>query len=47
MPHFRRDGNVLVDPNVNQPLKYLHWAGIKIAAGCPYWDVWSYYRYRT
>jgi hypothetical protein len=20
------------------------WAGIKIVPGCPYWDVWEYYR---
>jgi hypothetical protein len=43
-PHFKREGNILVDPNVNQPLKYLHWAGIKIEPGCPYYDVWEYYR---
>lgn len=45
MPHFVRDGNRLIDPKVNQPLKYLHWAGIKIEPGCPYWDVWEYYRF--
>ena len=44
MPHFARDGNQLIDPHVNQPLKYLHWAGIKIEPGCPYWDVWKRYR---
>lgn len=43
MPHFVREGNRLIDPNVGQLLKYLHWAGIKIKPGCPYWDVWKYY----
>lgn len=37
---------MLVDPNCgNQPLQYLHWAGIRIAPGCPYWPIWKYYRY--
>jgi hypothetical protein len=35
----------LLDPNVNQPLQYLHWAGMKIQPGCPYWDIWEHYRY--
>lgn len=43
MPHFVREGNRLIDPNVGQPLKYLHWAGIKIQPGCLYWDIWKYY----
>jgi hypothetical protein len=43
--HFRIQGNQLIDPNVNQPLQYLHWAGIRIEPGCPYWDIWKYYRY--
>jgi hypothetical protein len=44
-PHFQHQGNILIDPNINQPLKYLHWAGIRIQPGCPYWDTWKYYRY--
>lgn len=44
-PHFQQQGNQLLDPNLNQPLQYLHWAGIKIQPGCPYWDIWKYYRY--
>jgi hypothetical protein len=44
-PHFQYQGNILIDPNINQPLKYLHWAGIRIQPGCPYWDTWKYYRY--
>jgi hypothetical protein len=43
--HFRRLDNQLIDPNVNQPLDYLHWAGIRIEPGCPYWDIWAHYRY--
>jgi hypothetical protein len=43
-PHFQMQGNVLFDPTINQPLQYLHWAGIRIQPGCPYWDIWEYYR---
>ncbi len=43
-PHFQIQGNTLFDPKVNQLLQYLHWAGIKIQAGCPYWEIWEYYR---
>jgi hypothetical protein len=43
--HFQRQGNILIDPKVNQPLQYIHWAGIKIQPGCPYWDIWKHYRY--
>ncbi|MGH2415245.1 MAG: Npun_R2821/Npun_R2822 family protein, partial [Microcystaceae cyanobacterium] len=28
--HFQQQGNILIDTNVNQPLQYLHWAGIRI-----------------
>ncbi len=45
MPHFKRQDNFLIDPNVNRPLKYLHWAGTRIGPGCPYWDIWRHYRY--
>lgn len=38
-----KDGR-LFDPNTGSYLKYLHWAGIKIKPGCPYWDIWQYYR---
>jgi hypothetical protein len=45
-PQFVRQGNGLIDPNRGgQPLQYLHWAGFKIAPGCPYWDIWEHYRY--
>jgi hypothetical protein len=43
--HFIRQGNVLIDPTLNQPLQYLHWAGFRIEPGCPYWDIWKHYRY--
>lgn len=26
-------------------LKYLHWAGIKMKVGSPYWQLWEHYRY--
>lgn len=42
---FQREGDRLIDPNSGQPLQYLHWAGIRIEPGCPYWDVWERYRY--
>ncbi|MBW4596417.1 MAG: methionine synthase [Brasilonema angustatum HA4187-MV1] len=42
--HFQTQGNILIDPLVNQPLQYLHWAGIRIEPGCPYWEIWEYYR---
>ncbi|ERT04689.1 mannosyltransferase family protein [Lyngbya aestuarii BL J] len=44
-PHFQRQGNQLFDPKLNQTLQYIHWAGIKIEPGCPYWDIWEDYRY--
>ncbi|MEB3342144.1 Npun_R2821/Npun_R2822 family protein [Okeania sp.] len=43
--HFHREGDKLIDKNLNQPLEYLHWAGIRIQPGCPYWDIWEDYRY--
>lgn len=41
---FQQEGHRLVDPNLGQPLQYLHWAGIRIEPGCPYWEVWEYHR---
>lgn len=43
--HFQIEGNRVIDPNVNQPLKFLHWAGVRIAPGGPYWEIWEHYRY--
>lgn len=44
--HFQPIGDSqLIDPTVNQPLQYLHWAGIQIQPGCPYWEIWEHYRY--
>lgn len=43
--HFQRQSEQIIDPNVNQPLEYLHWAGIRIQPGCAYWDIWKHYRY--
>jgi hypothetical protein len=42
---FRRHGDVLIDPAVGRPLRFLHWAGQRIGPGGPYWDVWKHYRY--
>lgn len=44
-PHFQIKDRIVFDPDTNQSLQYLHWAGIKIQSGCPYWDIWKYYRY--
>lgn len=43
--HFMIEGDRLIDPSVDQPLQYLHWAGIRIQPGCPYWQIWEHYRY--
>ncbi len=43
--HFQQRDNILFDPNSNKNLQYLHWAGIKIQPGCPYWNIWKHYRY--
>lgn len=42
--HFLNNDNILSDPNSKKNLRYLHWAGINIKAGCPYWEIWEYYR---
>jgi hypothetical protein len=44
-PYFQSQGNLLFDPKINQPLQYLHWAGIRIQPGCPYWETWEHYRH--
>lgn len=44
-PQFQTQDHTLFDPKVNQPLQYLHWAGIRIQPGCPYWEIWDYYRH--
>jgi Mannosyltransferase putative len=44
--HFMPDGDDrLYDPTCDQALQYLHWAGIRIEPGCPYWEIWAHYRY--
>lgn len=43
--HFVAQDHRLFDPKTNQPLQYLHWAGIRIQPGCPYWNIWEHYRY--
>ncbi|MEP0868759.1 hypothetical protein NDA01_02980 [Trichocoleus desertorum AS-A10] len=44
-PHFIVQDHHLIDSKVNRPLQYLHWAGIRIQPGCPYWEIWEHYRY--
>lgn len=41
--HFQEKDYILYDQG--KRLKYLHWAGIKIKPGCPYWKLWKHYRY--
>lgn len=43
--HFKQESNILIDPTVNQPLKFVHWAGVRIKPGGAYWDIWKHYRY--
>ena len=43
--HFQQRENRLFDPQTQQEVQYLHWAGIKIQPGCPYWNIWQHYRY--
>ncbi len=43
-PNFQTQKHILFDPTVNQPLQYLHWAGIRIQPSCPYWEIWEHYR---
>jgi lipopolysaccharide biosynthesis glycosyltransferase len=43
--HFQQQGNILIDPKVDLPLRYLHWAGVRIQPGSAYWDIWRHYRY--
>jgi hypothetical protein len=41
--HFQEIDYVLYDKG--KRLKYLHWAGIPIKSGSPYWTLWKHYRY--
>jgi len=41
--HFQEQDYILYDQG--KRLKYLHWAGISIKSGCPYWKLWKHYRY--
>lgn len=42
-PHFQEIDYVLYDKG--KKLKYIHWAGIPIKFGSPYWQLWKHYRY--
>ncbi|MBD2627089.1 Npun_R2821/Npun_R2822 family protein [Trichormus variabilis] len=41
--NFQEQDYVLYDKG--KRLKYLHWAGIKMKPGSPYWQLWQHYRY--
>ncbi|MCF2149963.1 methionine synthase [Desmonostoc muscorum LEGE 12446] len=41
--NFQQQDYALYDQG--QRLKYLHWAGIRIKTGSPYWELWEHYRY--
>lgn len=43
-PGLTWDGARLVDPAVDEPVRFLHWAGRPIGPGGPYWDVWRHFR---
>jgi lipopolysaccharide biosynthesis glycosyltransferase len=42
-PNFQQQDYILYDKG--KRLKYLHWAGIKMKLGSPYWQLWQHYRY--
>jgi lipopolysaccharide biosynthesis glycosyltransferase len=42
-PNFQEQDYILYDKG--KRLKYLHWAGIKMKPGSPYWKLWQHYRY--
>jgi lipopolysaccharide biosynthesis glycosyltransferase len=44
-PHFKSQNNILIDPTVNKPLQFIHWAGMRTEPGCLYFDIWEYYRH--
>ncbi|HLO51739.1 MAG TPA: hypothetical protein VK211_25225 [Kamptonema sp.] len=41
--HFQERDYILYDKG--KRLKYIHWAGIPIKPGSPYWKLWKHYRY--
>ena len=41
--HFKEKDRILYDKGAK--LEYLHWAGMRIKPGCPYWNLWQHYRY--
>jgi hypothetical protein len=46
IPGFVAQGERLVDPEVGEPLRYLHWAGMQPRPDGPYWDTWRQFRFR-
>jgi hypothetical protein len=47
-PHFKQrlEAGVPVLYDHQKRLRYLHWAGIKMEPGVPYYDLWAFYRYQ-
>lgn len=43
-PGLRWNGSQLIDPAVDRPARFLHWAGRPIGPGGPYWQVWRHFR---
>jgi lipopolysaccharide biosynthesis glycosyltransferase len=41
--NFQAQDYILYDKG--KQLKYVHWAGIKMKPGSPYWQLWQHYRY--
>ncbi len=42
-PHFQEKNFILFDNT--QQLKYVHWAGMKMKPGTPYYKLWEHYRH--
>jgi len=42
-PHFEQKDKILYDGE--KPLKYVHWAGVPLKSGGPYYELWKHYRY--
>ncbi|WP_069791415.1 Npun_R2821/Npun_R2822 family protein [Cyanobacterium sp. IPPAS B-1200] len=41
--HFTEQDHKLYDKG--QPLRYLHWVGVPLKSGGPYYELWKHYRY--
>lgn len=43
-PGLIAEGDRVVDPAVDRPLRFLHWAGTPRTPGTPYYEIWRHYR---